>query len=435
MAFLWGFLTFFICHTIANVFLNNLYCYLIEEKCADSNSRALKNYLAYTAISVGIYVAIFIVAMLVKPFAESRVAVLIGNGIGFITGYIHFNLVAEKNYEKQKKKYDWQEMPYEEKLKYVSSVIEAFTKNKGMQSNNDRNAGSGRSSSSGVKRVVDEKTFLDSQHIFLGFTVDSTYDADNVREIKAKFLNGESLSASDASKLIFPRIFGCFGYEIDLNEALEETLRLYRKVMEQKPQENFVRENRSFMLWLHEYAVPQILLGTIYTYKGEYVKAAYHFMKGLKTEQIAINMPYCDFIRFSLNKLSYIVKEDASFDGCGFSEDEPMGSCYGNVLEADTALQVISEMEGKNDEVIVARLGSTGMFGYLQRLGSTFSVTYAHPIDIYETYVIDAEYNVKKLRLYFNGYFNPYDSEIKVATGFKIKSHSLLLNTAKFIEE
>ena len=35
----------------------------------------------------------------------------------------------------------------------------------------------------------------------------------------------------------------------------------------------------------------------------EYIKAAYYFMLGLKTNAVNLNMPYCDFINYILGKL------------------------------------------------------------------------------------------------------------------------------------
>ncbi|MBR1677766.1 MAG: hypothetical protein IJ706_10725 [Clostridia bacterium] len=47
---------------------------------------------------------VLVIALLVSPFAVHKAGILIGNGIGFITGSIHFKLMAEANYNKQKAK-------------------------------------------------------------------------------------------------------------------------------------------------------------------------------------------------------------------------------------------------------------------------------------------------------------------------------------------
>ena len=285
--------------------------------------------------------------------------------------------------------------------------------------------------------VVNKKTFAEGQKIMGGFFPDWSSPDDKFskyQELKNKKARYGTLTPDDESKLIFPLIFGNYDCRIDLDKALAETNDLLTRVLNKKPTDNCVRENEVYMNWLHEYAIPQILLGTIYAYQNEYVKAAYHFMLGLKTEQIAINMPYCDFIKYILGKLPKYVSGEAKYDGCGFSADNVMGSCGGTMLIAENALKIIPEMEGKNGEVIVARMGNTGMFGHLERKGSTYSETASTMVDIYETFIIDRDYNVKKVFFYFNGYFSMGQTKIKIAKGFKLKSHSLLHNSATIIE-
>lgn len=122
MAILWGAIIFFICHTIANIFETNIYCYVKEEKSDSPNSYAMKQYLIKVSICLASYITVFFVAMLVKPFADNKAAILIGNGIGFITGTIHFKLMAEENYQKLKAKYEWDSwnyMSFEEKRETI----------------------------------------------------------------------------------------------------------------------------------------------------------------------------------------------------------------------------------------------------------------------------------------------------------------------------
>lgn len=132
MGFLWGFIMFFICHTVANIFANNLYCYTQEEKAEDVNRYAMKQYLTKTIISFVVYIAIFIVAMTVEAFFEHTAAILIGNGIGFITAFIHFRLMADDNYMKQKAKNEWNSwnyMSFEEKRELLKKQQKANTEN------------------------------------------------------------------------------------------------------------------------------------------------------------------------------------------------------------------------------------------------------------------------------------------------------------------
>ena len=72
---------------------------------------------------------------------------------------------------------------------------------------------------------------------------------------------------------------------------------------------------------------------------------------------------------------------------------------------------------------------------YLSRRGSTCRKNATQMIDIYETYIIDSDYAISKVKLFFNGYFNMYDNTVKVASGFRIKSQSALLERTNFIEE
>lgn len=122
MAVLWGVIIFFICHTLANIFETNIYCYANEEKSDSPNSYAMKQYLIRISVCLVFYVTVFVIAMLVKPFADNKAAILIGNGIGFITGTIHFKLMAEENYQKLKAKHEWDSwnyMSFEEKRETI----------------------------------------------------------------------------------------------------------------------------------------------------------------------------------------------------------------------------------------------------------------------------------------------------------------------------
>lgn len=474
MGVLWGFIMYFICHTACTIFACNLYNYMQEGKCKDKNQYAMKKYLITFLIALVVYVFVLIIALLVSPFADHKAGILIGNGIGFITGSIHFRLMAEANYYKQKTKNDW--------VSWVSDVenIAKFRNSQASKDTDDAfdstiktvvgmtddaddienedkdefdddtfhddnivdNEENDYDKSSmmglfGVVRVHDEKSFAQHQRMIggSGFFPDPSFNKEKFRYLQQRKLNTDDLSTLEESKLIFPYIFGNFDCEIDLNFALLETKDLLNRVMKKKPKTNFTRDNKTYMRWLSEFAVPQILLGTIYAYQHEYVKAAYHLMIGLKTEQIPINMPYCDFIRYVLSKLPEYVSNEAKYSGCGFSSDNPMGSCGGNMLVAQNAMKIIPEMEGLNGEVIIARMGSTGLFGHLSRKGSTIGNNSERLVDIYETYIIDSNYNASRIRFYFNGYFNIFNINVKVASGFKIKSHSALLNQMNFITE
>lgn len=278
---------------------------------------------------------------------------------------------------------------------------------------------------------LDEKTFAMLQRHSCGFFPDYSYTNSKYESLQQKKLALGMLTADEESKLIFPLIFGTFACPIDLTKAFTQTLLLLNQILIRKPTENLVRENELYMQWLHEYAVAEILLGTVYAYWNEPVKASYHFLLGLKTDSIGLNLPYCDFIRYTIAKLSEQKVPTAKYRGCGFSAEAPMGFCGGTLLNTRSALQIIPEMEGDHGEVIVARQGNSGMFGCLQRIGSVSCKAFNRPIDIYESYIIDKKYNLKKIRFFFNGYFSSDELRIKIARGFHLKSHSEILKYVK----
>ena len=122
---------FFICHTVCTVFSCNLYCYMQEEKCEDKNQYAMKKYLIAFLIALAIYIFVLVIALLVSPFADHKAGTLIGNGIGFITGSIHFKIMAEANYNKQKAKNEWDSwnyMSFDEKRKALNQASTPTTK-------------------------------------------------------------------------------------------------------------------------------------------------------------------------------------------------------------------------------------------------------------------------------------------------------------------
>ena len=124
MGFLWGFLMFFICHTLCNIFLLNIYCFRQEENSTERNKYAQKHYLINACIAFTIYIALLCIALNVSPFCDYQAAVLIGNGIGFMTGSIHYHLIAEDNYNKQKARNEWKIFDYmteDEKLQFMQN--------------------------------------------------------------------------------------------------------------------------------------------------------------------------------------------------------------------------------------------------------------------------------------------------------------------------
>ena len=145
-------------------------------------------------------------------------------------------------------------------------------------------------------------------------------------------------------------------------------------------------------------------------------------MNGLKTRAVNLFMPYCDFIKYVLAKVAEMPAEIAHYDGCGFSEDEPMGSTElnGGMLNARAAEMIISALEGNNGEIILSYYGRQ-KYGNLKRLGSTNSNKFRNCIDVYEALAIDRKFNLKKIRFYFNGYFSSQSrSNIRLPKGFRL---------------
>ena len=102
MGFFLGLLMCFICHTVANIFANNAYCWFLETKIKKTNQYLIKQYITKTFSSLVIYGLLLVVVLTVPAFSEFVSAILIGNGIGFATGAFHFMLIADNNYNKQK---------------------------------------------------------------------------------------------------------------------------------------------------------------------------------------------------------------------------------------------------------------------------------------------------------------------------------------------
>jgi hypothetical protein len=250
----------------------------------------------------------------------------------------------------------------------------------------------------------------------------------------SKKKDGEELTSVETAQLIFAKIFGSFGFKQDLNGAEDICIHALAELEKVKPVKNKRRDDNAWMTWQNQYGQTQIQLGTVYAYKQETIKAAYHFMLGLKSEMVEMNMPYCDFIRYIVSKLADLPKAKAEYAGRGFTATKPMG-CTPAVrvaLDAQIAMSVIPEMEGENGEVVIARKGGMVFYGHLERCGSV-----SGGIDVYETWLIDKDYNLKAVQFYFNGYrsLSAFKQPITLAKGFGIKPHTALHEAFEFIDE
>ena len=181
-------------------------------------------------------------------------------------------------------------------------------------------------------------------------------------------------------------------------------------------------DNLEFTTWLNKYAQYCVLMGTIFAYQHDYKKAALFSMNGLKTGAINLCMPYCDFINYILAKVEELPIELVEYSGCGFSVDEPMGGLDLNAgsLIPSVAETVIPALEGEHGGFVLAYNGRN-RYGSIKRLGSTSSNNFKNRIDIYEVLIADSNHDIKKLRLYFNGYFtNENRDKIRLPKGFKL---------------
>lgn len=257
--------------------------------------------------------------------------------------------------------------------------------------------------------------------------IDYEDDEDTIKEYGTK-----------AEMLTFSLIFGNAenqGLKRDVKRAIKissDAIKVYetkrpskgKKVIEisQTPEwDNFVE-------WIKKYAEWQILLGTAYAYDGDYVKASYHLMKGLNTDALNLSLAYCDFARYIFKKLKALPKTEAKYEGVGFNAETPMGSVGKRVyLDASAAIQTIPEMEGNEGEILIARKpeGLDVVYGSLERKGSDCN-SQKMMIDIYETLLIDKDYNLKTVRFYFNGYFGEENNMIRIADNFTLRDAFLL---------
>ena len=233
---------------------------------------------------------------------------------------------------------------------------------------------------------------------------------------------------------IFAMIFGCYGYSVDLERAEKLTTKKLFEVAENEPP-NSSLSNPETLNWLNTCAKYSILLGTIYAYIQDYGYAAIFFLMALKLRALNLFMPYCDFIKYVLSKLDYENAETIECDGVGFSADNPMGSVEynGGRLMASVAEDVISSLEGENGEVVLAFYGRQS-YGGVNRLGSTGSKNFRNRIDVYEVYILDKYAKLKKIKFYFNGYFNPESQlTIKLPKGFRFTHLNLATTRYKVV--
>ena len=245
----------------------------------------------------------------------------------------------------------------------------------------------------------------------------------------------EEMSYLEYKRAIFAYIFGSFGFEKDLAKAELYCCHGISELNKKKPAYPFAA-NEEWVGWLHNYGELNILLGTVYAYMRKTTRSVYYFMRALNTEALNLNMPYCDFIRYMISKLGDEPCSSADYTGRGFCAEEPMGFLPSKdaFLYAGAALEIIPGLAGLDGEVIVARKCNTSMpYGSMRRY-SVADPHQPHMIDVYEVYVIDKQFNLKKASFHFNGYM-PHSARrsIILPDGFTVRQNSPLHKTYSFV--
>jgi hypothetical protein len=229
-------------------------------------------------------------------------------------------------------------------------------------------------------------------------------------------------------------IFGSCGYSGNLHAAKmicrEKILKADYKLSSDKS----LNESEYRALW-NTVAKYHVLYGTAFVYEGNYKRGAYLLLNGLKTRAIGLFMPYCDFINYVLSVVEQMPAEYLEIEGCGSSVDEPMGSTSlnGGVLMPEVAEMVICALERDAGGIIMAHRSNL-KYGNITRLGSTGSDGFKNIIDVYEVLMLNYRGELKKIRLYFNGYFSTDENQkIRLPNGFHLDECSLAAERFKAI--
>ena len=247
--------------------------------------------------------------------------------------------------------------------------------------------------------------------------------------------DAEEMHYTEFKRSIFAYIFGSFGFEKDLAKAEQCCHFGIYKLSGKMPLYPFTADER-WIEWLREYGEFNILLGTVYAYMGKTTRSVYYFMKAFNTEALSLGAPYSNFIRYMTSKLDDEPCSDAGYTGRGFCAEEPMGFLPSKdaFLYARAALEIIPSLVGLDGELIAAKKSSTGIpYGSMRRY-SVSDKQQPHIIDVYEAYVIDRNFNLKKASFYFNGYMPRSDrSSILLPNGFSVQSNSPLRDIYNFM--
>jgi hypothetical protein len=271
--------------------------------------------------------------------------------------------------------------------------------------------------------TIDEDAFIDIEKDNPWFSFEMMPP---LTKSEDEFRKSDTSGFVEGMQYIFAHIFGSFGYEQNFDKAESLIIGVYKN--NPRPADN----SKEMLSWRTLYGHLQIQLGTVYALKKEYIKAAYHFMAGVKTECVSLDKTYVDFMNYIMSKLVDMPKTELNYGGCGFSIDEPMGCCNKSekaILMPRIAMEVIPAMEGNDGEVVAVHtycdmLGRLKPIGHIKRLGSTSSKSQTHIIDMYETFVISKDYKLHRAVFFFDGYTYRLDPSINIANGFHIRKES-----------
>ncbi len=252
--------------------------------------------------------------------------------------------------------------------------------------------------------------------LLMGVARDSQYFEGAMK----KFNAGTELKSDEINIIVLAHIFGNYNCSIDLSVAKKIVDLYYEKNINAK----LSKEDENYPVWIHYNSTLNILYGLIYSYQKEYVKSVYHFIAGLKYNMISLSMPICDYIKYICQKLASIKCDDYEFTGVGSNPNNPAGLSGTKYLDPTFAPNYISNLVGSNGEIVVAKIGNSGLYGFLERTGAYRSKEYPTLVDGYFTYVIDKNYNLYKMIIFINNYSNViYDykqTDITVPDGFEI---------------
>ncbi|MBU1094525.1 MAG: hypothetical protein KKH01_08690 [Firmicutes bacterium] len=396
MWFLWGLLMWFGCHTALNL------CLSFSRKYKDSN------YGMDLYVAIGAGVACVGATIFAFSYLDKEIALFIGGAIGFLTGGWHFNLnkkvetlkstlAKDEFLQSNRTKYD--EVDDDETLSGLAEEMERAKNDPVLKELMSQFGGMSGKQIFGKNFIMDEKEFekVQKQH---PWTMQSSITFAN----KQRSGKDCQLDFWESLSMISCFIFGAMGFEKDLDKA-EQMLK--HLIPPQAPHEQIM------FITAHT----NILRGTIYVYKKEYVKACYYLISGLKLGT-NLSTPYCDFIRYIIDKILKLPNQKAKYTGVGYSAKQYMGSTTEvNQGEYDiwATMQIVPCLEGDNGEVVLAHQGSSGLYGYLEKRGEE------NGIDIYETYIIDINFNLKTIKFYCNNYFLSKEPKpINIPNGFHI---------------